>query len=104
MFCLCWRRPPLAEVLRPAADRRAKEGRLGSPPQERNRTMAERKHEQSQNRSESESLKEREYRDKEGDVHHHTRTYMEQHKGERGKGGASSDRDEAGGSTRDEEE
>ena len=28
---------------------------------------------------ESEDLKAREYRDKEGNVHHHTRTYMEQH-------------------------
>lgn len=27
----------------------------------------------------SESLKEREYRDAQGNVHHHTKTYMEQH-------------------------
>ena len=31
-------------------------------------------------------LKEREYRDKEGNIHHHTRTYMEQHEGEEGGG------------------
>lgn len=29
--------------------------------------------------SDSSDLKEREYRDAEGDVHHHTRTYEEQH-------------------------
>ena len=33
--------------------------------------------------SEDADLKEREYRDEQGNVHHHTRTYMEQHKGER---------------------
>jgi hypothetical protein len=27
-------------------------------------------------------LKQREYRDEKGEVHHHTRTYMEQHRGE----------------------
>jgi hypothetical protein len=31
------------------------------------------------NREEEQSLKEREYRDKDGNVHHHTRTYMEDH-------------------------
>ena len=35
--------------------------------------------------SEDADLKEREYRDEQGNVHHHTRTYMEQHKGERDK-------------------
>jgi hypothetical protein len=35
--------------------------------------------------SEDADLKEREYRDEQGNVHHHTRTSMEQHKGERGK-------------------
>jgi hypothetical protein len=30
-------------------------------------------------------LKQREYRDEKGETHHHTRTYMEQHKGERNK-------------------
>ena len=34
-------------------------------------------------------LKEREYRDRDGNIHHHTRTYMEQHKGEEGGGGKS---------------
>jgi len=29
--------------------------------------------------SEEQSLKEREYRDKNGEVHHHTRTYEQQH-------------------------
>ena len=33
--------------------------------------------------SEDADLKEREYRDERGNVHHHTRTYMEQHEGER---------------------
>jgi hypothetical protein len=28
-------------------------------------------------------LKEHEYRDEQGNVHHHTRTYMEQHRGAR---------------------
>ena len=32
-----------------------------------------------ENREEEQSLKEREYRDKDGNVHHHTRTYMENH-------------------------
>ena len=31
---------------------------------------------------ESEDLKEREYRDEQGNVHHHTRTYEDQHKKE----------------------
>ena len=65
--------------------------------------MAERKHQQNQDRSESESLKEREYRDKGGDVHHHTGIYLEQHKGERGEGGSGRG-EEVGGSGRDEEE
>jgi hypothetical protein len=30
----------------------------------------------------SDDLKSREYRDDKGEVHHHTRTYQEQHKGE----------------------
>lgn len=33
--------------------------------------------------NESSDLKEREYRDAEGNVHHHTKTYMEDHKGEK---------------------
>ncbi len=33
--------------------------------------------------SEDADLKQREYRDEKGEVHHHTRTYMQQHKGER---------------------
>jgi hypothetical protein len=32
--------------------------------------------------SESEDLKRREYRDEKGEIHHHTHTYLEQHKGE----------------------
>ncbi len=32
--------------------------------------------------SEEHSLQEREYRDKQGNVHHHTNTYMEQHEEE----------------------
>lgn len=30
-------------------------------------------------RGEEESLKEREYKDEQGNIHHHTKTYMEQH-------------------------
>jgi hypothetical protein len=32
--------------------------------------------------SQGSDLKQREYRDEKGEIHHHTRTYMEQHKGE----------------------
>lgn len=32
-----------------------------------------------ESRSEQESLKRREYRGSDGQIHHHTRTYMEQH-------------------------
>ena len=40
----------------------------------------------SQHRGSSDTdLKQREYRDEKGEVHHHTRTYMEDHKGEGGK-------------------
>lgn len=35
--------------------------------------------------SDDADLKQREYKDEKGDVHHHTRTYMEQHRGERDK-------------------
>lgn len=34
-------------------------------------------------REEKESLERREYRDDNGEVHHHTRTYEEQHRGDR---------------------
>jgi ferritin-like metal-binding protein YciE len=70
--------------------------------------MAERKHtkreQTTRRRSEGGSLKEREYRDKEGKIHHHTRTYMEQHKGEERGGGGSSDRGEGDQPRRGEEE
>lgn len=36
--------------------------------------------------TESSDLKEREYRDNQGQVHHHTKKYMEQHEGEEGGG------------------
>jgi hypothetical protein len=40
----------------------------------------------SENRgSEDADLKQREYRDEKGEIHHHTRTYMEQHRGETNK-------------------
>ena len=65
--------------------------------------MAERKNEQREDRAERESLKEREYRDKEGNVHHHTRTYMEQHKGEKRGGGEDSERKESERSTREQD-
>ena len=42
----------------------------------------------SEHRADSSDLKQREYRDKEGNVHHHTREYMERH----GKQGGGSDR------------
>jgi len=35
--------------------------------------------------AEADDLKSREYRDEKGEVHHHTRAYMEQHRGERDK-------------------
>ncbi len=38
---------------------------------------------QSGSHSGSDDLKSREYRDEKGEVHHHTRTYMEQHGGEK---------------------
>ena len=31
------------------------------------------------NKGEEQSLKEREYRDEQGNIHHHTKTYMDQH-------------------------
>lgn len=37
---------------------------------------------QKDEQSESSDLKEREYRDSQGQVHHHTKKYMEQHEGE----------------------
>ena len=40
-------------------------------------------------KSDSSDLKQREYRDKEGNVHHHTHEYMERHGN---KGGSGSDR------------
>lgn len=40
-------------------------------------------------KSESSDLKSREYRDEQGNVHHHTRTYQEQHGKEREGGGSS---------------
>jgi hypothetical protein len=46
----------------------------GGESQSSNRERSE-----SGSRSESSDLKEREYRDNEGDVHHHTRTFQEQH-------------------------
>ncbi len=42
----------------------------------------------SEQRADSSDLKEREYRDEQGNVHHHTREYMERH----GKKNGSSDR------------
>lgn len=36
-----------------------------------------------ESRSERESLERREYRGPRGEIHHHTRTYMEQHGGSR---------------------
>ena len=65
--------------------------------------MAERKYEGAERRSEDADLKEREYRDKEGNVHHHTRTYMEQHKGEKRGGGEDSERKESERSTREQD-
>jgi hypothetical protein len=59
--------------------------------------MAERKQEQSGQRSEDQNLKEREYRDKDGNVHHHTRTYTDQHKGEQRGGSRSSGGEHQGG-------
>jgi hypothetical protein len=44
---------------------------------------------QSQGREQEDDLKSREYRGEDGQIHHHTRTYMEQHGGERGSGSGS---------------
>jgi hypothetical protein len=41
---------------------------------------------QSHPSEDSDDLKSREYKDEQGDVHHHTRTYMEQHKDEKSSG------------------
>jgi|YelNatPaOPRAMG01_1025707.scaffolds.fasta_scaffold192092_2 hypothetical protein len=38
-----------------------------------------------ESREARQDLKEREYRDEAGNIHHHTRTFMEQHKGEKEK-------------------
>lgn len=45
----------------------------------------ERRGEEREPSSESRSLKEREYRDAQGNIHHHTRKYMEEHQGEKKK-------------------
>jgi hypothetical protein len=39
-------------------------------------------------RKEEADLKSREYRGDDGEVHHHTRTYLEQHRGEKPSGGS----------------
>ena len=44
-----------------------------------------------ESRSERESLKQREYRGPNGEIHHHTHTYMEQH-GEKGRNSNNNDR------------
>jgi hypothetical protein len=44
-----------------------------------NRHAAKQSGSQKQASAEGQSLKEREYRDQDGEIHHHTRTYMEQH-------------------------
>jgi hypothetical protein len=41
-----------------------------------------------QGQSHEDDLKRREYRDEDGNIHHHTRPYMERHAGEGGAGGA----------------
>ncbi len=46
-----------------------------------------------QSQGEKQNLKTREYRDKEGELHHHTTTYMEQHAEDGGKKGSSANRD-----------
>jgi hypothetical protein len=40
-----------------------------------------------QNKSEEQDLKEREYRDADGNIHHHTHGYMDQHGGGKGQSG-----------------
>lgn len=53
--------------------------------------------------NEKESLERREYRDKQGNVHHHTKTYMEQHEGksEERREGKSEGGEERGGKKQD---
>ena len=55
-------------------------------------------HERAAGREEEQSLKEHEYRDADGNIHHHTRTYMEDHAGDtdRGSGRGNDDRGRAG--------
>jgi hypothetical protein len=61
-------------------------------PQDRNRQRGRKDQNQSkQDRSQSlsgssseqQSLRAREYRDEKGEIHHHTKTYMEQHRRDR---------------------
>jgi hypothetical protein len=51
-------------------------------------SRSEGKGQERQQASGPDDLKQREYRDEQGNIHHHTHTYMEQHKGEGGGGGS----------------
>jgi hypothetical protein len=55
-------------------------GQQGSDRHDRDNRSDERR---AGSREEQESLDRREYRDDQGDVHHHTRTYEQQHKDNR---------------------
>src|SRR2546421_9643544 len=53
--------------------------------EERQETRSE---EKDQDDGKQDDLKEREYRDEKGEIHHHTRTYLEQHEGEEEQSGS----------------
>lgn len=61
-------------------ENRSERGREGSSSERSHSSSAGRDSGKASSESERESLKNREYRDESGEVHHHTRTYMEQHK------------------------
>lgn len=46
----------------------------------RAREAEKREPEKAESRPEQQDLKQREYRDEQGNIHHHTRTFMQQHK------------------------
>ncbi|WP_137388104.1 hypothetical protein [Rhodoligotrophos defluvii] len=50
-------------------------------PHRQDQSQQQAQSERRQDGSDDSSLKAREYRDEQGNVHHHTKTYMEQHRG-----------------------
>jgi hypothetical protein len=59
-------------------------GRTGTQTAEREENRNESRNQGEKGREgSSDDLKKREYRDEKGEIHHHTHTYEEQHKGEK---------------------